>query len=308
MKFSQRWCVIVALLFTFSGTVSVLAAQTEEPSVVDTPSSTEVQSSSDEPEQKQPTLTPNRDTAADVETDRRFNELRRELLDDREKTIDSWLVVITIVLMLFGIAIPIITYNRLNKLEEIEKEARRYVEEIKTFRDKFEIEWMVSEAISLQQQNRAGEAIEKWRSIANITERTDNDRAAYAWFNIGFLTSPNNVEGEDFKGAIAAYNRAIELNLRGPNLYWAYYNRGNAKASDGQIDEAIDDYDQAIRLNPSFGDAYNNRGVEKAKLNRTEEARQDFETALDLARATGNADLMARAAFAIEDPIRGNAP
>ena len=244
MRFFHRWWVIVALLLAFTATVNFLSAQTREPSPVDAPSSAEVQSdsadsaeaqsSSDESEQKQPTLVPNRDTAlaADAETERRFNELRRELLDDRAKTIDLWLVVIAIILTFFGIAIPIITYNRLNRLEKSEQEARRYVEDIKTIRDKVEIDRAVSEAISLQQQNRTGEAIEKWRSIANTTEETDG-RAAEAWFNIGYLLSPKNVRGEDFEGAIAAYNKAIELNLRGPNLYWVYYNRGNAKTSLG---------------------------------------------------------------------------
>ena len=85
MKFSQRWWVIVALLFVFALTMSILAAQTEEPSAVNAPSraavqsdSAEAQPSSDEPEQKQPTLAPNRDTVdANVET-----ELRREVLDE----------------------------------------------------------------------------------------------------------------------------------------------------------------------------------------------------------------------------------
>ena len=307
MKFSQRWWVIVALLFAFAVTVSFLAAQTGEPSAVNAPSSAEVQSSSDELEQKQPALAPNRDTvsAVNVETERRFNELRRELLDNREKTIDSWLVVIAIVITFFGIAIPIMAYNRLNKLEESEKEARRYVEEIKTIRDKTEIDWAVSGAILLQQQNRTDEAIEKWRSIANITEGTDDERAAEAWFNIGYLTSPKNVEGEDFKGAITAYNKAIELN---PNLPVAYYNRGNAKTSLGQTESAIADYDEALRLNSSYVLVYINRGNAKAQLNRIDEARQDLETALNLARAVGNADLIALVARRLESFDRGDAP
>ena len=308
--------MIVALLFAFATTVSFLSAQTEEPSAVNAPSSSEVQSSSDEPEQKQPTLVPNRDTAAaNVETERRFNELRRELLDDRAKTIDDraktidlWLVVIAIILTFFGIAIPIITYNRLNRLGESEKEAQRYVEDIKTIRAKVEIGQAVSEAILFQQRNRNSEALEKWRSIASITEGTDDGRAAEAWFNIGYLTSPNNVKGEDIEGAIAAYNKAIELNLRGPNLYWAYYNLGNAKTTLGQIEEAIDDYDKAIRLNPSFGDAYNNRGWEKFKLDRIDEARQDFEMALNWALSVGNADLMERARRNLEILDKGDSP
>ena len=34
MKFSQKWWLIVALLFAFALTVSVLTAQTEEPTAV----------------------------------------------------------------------------------------------------------------------------------------------------------------------------------------------------------------------------------------------------------------------------------
>ncbi len=289
MKFSQRWWVVVALLLAFAVTVSFLSAQTEEPSAVDAPSSAEVQLSSDEPEQKQPALASTRDTApaAAVETDRRFNELRRELLDDRAKMIDRWLEATAIFLTLLGVAAAILGYfgfKRLDRiesearenmeasekhaqeaqryeeetqrdLEKVKEEARRYVEEIKTIRDKTEIDRAFSEAILLQQQNRIEEAIEKWRSIANITEGTDDERAAEAWFNIGFLTSPRNVKGENFAGAIAAYDKAIELNLSGPNLHWAYYNRGNAKTSLGQIEEAIADYGEALNLARSVGNA-----------------------------------------------------
>ena len=347
MKFSQKWWVVAALLFAFAVTVSFLSAQTEEPSAVDAPSSAEVQSSSDEPGQKQSVLASTRDTASatDVETDRRFNELRRELLDDREKMINWWLAVIAIFLTFLAIIIPIIVLIgglfSFKKFNEIKDEAQHYVEEIKASRDEADslikgmdakvaaadpdrasdvvkdilqnpdsslIEQAIAAALSFQQQSRIEEAIEKWRSIANITEGTDDERAAEAWFSVGYLTSPRNVEGEDFAGAIAAYNKAIELNLSGPNLYWAYYNRGNAKTSLGQIEEAIADYDKAIRLNPSFGDAYNNRGLEKIKLNRIEEGRQDCETALNLARSVGNASLMERARRNLEILDRGDAP
>lgn len=164
------------------------------------------------------------------------------------------------------------------------------------------------QAIFFELQNRPSEAIEKWRSIANIAEGTNDELAADTWFKIGYLLSPNNVEGEDFEGAIDAFNKAIELNLSGPNLCWAYYNLGNAKARLGQIEEAIDDYDKAIRLNPSFDAAYNNRGWEKSRLDRIDEARQDFEMALNLARSVGNTDSMERARGNLEMLDRGNTP
>src|SRR5580693_1748094 len=45
------------------------------------------------------------------------------------------------------------------------------------------------------------------------------------------------------------------------NLAVAFYNRGTAYANKGQADRAIEDYDQAIRLNPNFAEAFNNRGA-----------------------------------------------
>lgn len=52
--------------------------------------------------------------------------------------------------------------------------------------------------------------------------------------------------------------------------------------------EAIVDYDTAIRLKPNDADAYYNRGVAKVELSLINRARQDFETARDLAREAGN--------------------
>ena len=341
MKFSHRWGVIVALLAAFAVTVSFLAAQTEESSAVNAPSSAEVQSdsvevqsSSDEPEQKQPELVPSRDTTltTDIETERRFNKLRRELLDDRAKMVDWWLEATAIFLTLVGVAAAILGYFGFIRLDGIEsqarknmeesekhaKEAQRYQEEaqrdleqIKARRDEADslvegmnaevadsdpdkasevvenvqqnpdsslIERVVAAALSLQQQNRIEEAIEKWRSIANITEGTD-EHTAEAWFNIGYLLSPKNVEGGDFAEAIAAYNKAIELN---PNLAAAYNNRGVAKRNLGQYEAAIADYDAAIRLDSTYVAAYNNRGIAKMNLDQYEAAIADYDAAIRL--------------------------
>ena len=48
--------------------------------------------------------------------------------------------------------------------------------------------------------------------------------------------------------AIEDYDQAIRLN---PNFAEAFYNRGVAYDGKGQPDRAIEDYDQAIRLNPN---------------------------------------------------------
>ena len=320
MRYSRRWWVTVAVLYAFAWTVSVPTAQTEEPSGVSAPSSPEVQSdsvgaqpSSDEPEQKQPTLAPNRDTPADVEMDRRFNELRRELLDDRAKTLDWWLATTAIFLTFLAIIIPLAAFIggrfSFKKFNEIKEEAQRYVEEIKAHRDEADslikeinaevasadpgkpsevvksvqqnpesspIDRTVSEAILLQQQNRTDEAIEKWRSIANITEGTDKERATQSWFSIGYLL--HSKDEPDFDAAINAYDAVLRLN---PNHAEAYNNRGLARDALGQHEAAIADYDAALRLNPN-AEAYNNRGVERNALGQHEAAIADYDAALRL--------------------------
>src|SRR4029077_9527078 len=78
----------------------------------------------------------------------------------------------------------------------------------------------------------------------------------------------------DHDGAIADYNRAIELN---PKYAGAYNNRGLAKQArglssclareaKGDLDGAIADYDRAIELDPKLAISYHNRVLaQKAK-------------------------------------------
>ena len=66
--------------------------------------------------------------------------------------------------------------------------------------------------------------------------------------------------------AIADHTQAIKLD---PNLSEAFYNRGNAYGDKGENDRAINDYDTAIRLNPKFAGAFNNRGLARRQKGDT---------------------------------------
>ena len=44
------------------------------------------------------------------------------------------------------------------------------------------------------------------------------------------------------------------------NMAIAFNGRGNGHAGKGQPDRALEDYDQAIRLNPTYAEPYYNRG------------------------------------------------
>ena len=98
----------------------------------------------------------------------------------------------------------------------------------------------VIDAYQLQQDGKIEDAIEKWRSIANITEGIENEIAAHAWFSIASLYT----QGDQKEKALPAYDKSLSLN---PNYAVAYNDRGATKSLLGQLESAISDYDEAIR-------------------------------------------------------------
>jgi tetratricopeptide (TPR) repeat protein len=65
-------------------------------------------------------------------------------------------------------------------------------------------------------------------------------------------------------------------------LVAAYNNRGVAFRSNGELDRAIEDYDQAIRLMPDYYVAINNRGVALMARGELDRAIADFDRAIQL--------------------------
>lgn len=79
--------------------------------------------------------------------------------------------------------------------------------------------------------------------------------------------------------AISEYDEAIRLN---PEYAYAYYNRGTAYYYLGQLERGIQDYDEAIRLNPEDALAYANRAQVYTLLNRDTEVEKDINRAIEL--------------------------
>ncbi|MDB9348530.1 tetratricopeptide repeat protein [Nodularia spumigena] len=55
----------------------------------------------------------------------------------------------------------------------------------------------------------------------------------------------------------------------------------------GNIQSAIDDYTQAINIDPYFAKAYQNRGIARSALGYKQDAIDDFETAANLSKKSG---------------------
>jgi tetratricopeptide (TPR) repeat protein len=60
----------------------------------------------------------------------------------------------------------------------------------------------------------------------------------------------------NYQQAISEFDQAIKIS---PNFALAYNNRGAAYAQNGQIRLAVDDFDNALRINPYYSDAQLNR-------------------------------------------------
>lgn len=80
----------------------------------------------------------------------------------------------------------------------------------------------------------------------------------------------------DTAGAIADYTKAIELGSTNPA---AYNNRGNARSDNNDPDGAIADYTRAIQLKPDYARAYYNRAVTKQAKGDAAGAKADFKSA-----------------------------
>jgi tetratricopeptide (TPR) repeat protein len=80
--------------------------------------------------------------------------------------------------------------------------------------------------------------------------------------------------------AIQDFDEAIRLN---PDFALAFTNRGNAYAAKGAYDRAIQDFDQAVRLKPDNALALYNRGNAYLRNGAYDRAIQDFDHAIQLA-------------------------
>lgn len=102
----------------------------------------------------------------------------------------------------------------------------------------------------------------------------------------------------DYKGALQDFTQALKLD---PKLSTAYLGRGIAYSGLGNSQAALKDYNQAIKLKASFAPAYLNRADEYATLGQNSQAMADLQKASQLFAKQGDAENAKLAKSRIDD-------
>ena len=85
--------------------------------------------------------------------------------------------------------------------------------------------------------------------------------------------------------AIEAFTQTIALK---PSSVHAWFARGFARASRGNLEEAIADYTEALRLDPRYAAAYQNRSATYRQQGKLDLAEQDETKFRKLREAAGD--------------------
>ncbi len=96
-----------------------------------------------------------------------------------------------------------------------------------------------------------------------------------AWILWGIRGTALQNQGQ-LEAAIDSYDQALHYK---PDKHEAWNNRGNALQNQGQLEAAIDSYDQALHYKPDKHEAWFNRGTALVALDRYDEAIDSFNQA-----------------------------
>jgi len=120
--------------------------------------------------------------------------------------------------------------------------------------------------------------------------KTVNRLTSIDWYEKGWFY----IFTERYDKAIDALDKALE---RDPNDAAAYFSRGLAKFTIGQLQNAIDDFTKAIELEPSMPPFYTRRGADYVILGQCDKALNDADQAILLDEKFGEAIFVEGLAF-----------
>jgi tetratricopeptide (TPR) repeat protein len=118
-------------------------------------------------------------------------------------------------------------------------------------------------------ENRFEEVIKEG---VKILEERQNDAQLIYLLGLSSINLQKFIDAEKF------FKKLIFLQKTAENLYTL----GNIQKKQKKFEEAIESFEEAIKLNPNFSEAYNNLGSAQKSLNKFEEAILSYEKSIAL--------------------------
>ncbi|MFB6205895.1 MAG: tetratricopeptide repeat protein [Haloglomus sp.] len=159
--------------------------------------------------------------------------------------------------------------------------------------DQVDTEQLLDVGLSYMQINRHEQAADAFERVARFA---DDDRLEQeGWVNKGVA----HAELEEWDPAIGAYREALRVDGDSDHAASAHTNLAYALYESGQGEKALEHAEKAVELDPRFGQAWYNRGFFLLERGLAEDAVNAFDNALRL--GFRNAEILEEKARALDE-------
>ncbi|ESS08492.1 MAG: hypothetical protein A07HN63_01722 [uncultured archaeon A07HN63] len=160
--------------------------------------------------------------------------------------------------------------------------------------DQVDVQELIEVGLSYMEINRHEEATEAFERAARFAEDDSLDEQE-AWVNKGVAHG----QLEEYDEAIGAYQEALRIDDDSEHAATAETNLAYALWEFGRTEEALEHAERAVEIDPRFPQAWYNRGFFLVERGLTEDALNAFDNAIRLGMR--NAEILEEKARALEE-------
>ncbi|MFC7026626.1 tetratricopeptide repeat protein [Halomicroarcula sp. GCM10025324] len=159
--------------------------------------------------------------------------------------------------------------------------------------DEVDADQLLEVGLEYMQINRHEQAAETFERVARYTDEERLEQEA--WTNKGVA----HAELEEWDAAIGAFQEALSTDERSDHAATAETNLAYALWESGRSEQALEHAERAVEIDPRFGQAWYNRGFFLLERGLAEDAVEAFDNAIRL--GFRNAEILEEKARALEE-------
>ncbi|MFC6864065.1 tetratricopeptide repeat protein [Halomicroarcula sp. GCM10025817] len=159
--------------------------------------------------------------------------------------------------------------------------------------DEVDADQLLEVGLEYMQINRHEQAAETFERVARYTDEERLEQEA--WTNKGVA----HAELEEWDAAIGAFQEALSMEERSDHAATAETNLAYALWESGRSEQALEHAERAVEIDPRFGQAWYNRGFFLLERGLAEDAVDAFDNAIRL--GFRNAEILEEKARALEE-------